>query len=309
MKRYLAVLLLATCVLTACLGAFVFHSKFASEQSPYLGVLERHQLAKLAAPRGADTLFVGDSSLGNGIDAAEFDAITGTHSLNLALTGDYGYAGSYNMMQRALQLNPIRTVFIVHTLDILNRKVDYRAHLLTANTLYDPQQPFLRQVDTLRNLALEALDGRSLPDALAALAPVKRQGKPRHSIVNDYHPQDAPLGLKIREDQLATVTINPTINMEQAGYLNRIAALCRERDVTCVYAFGPIYGKEYENSRDVRTRSESLITTAGLVIATDTPYLMDFAELGDNTDHIAPDRKPASTRYYAAALRKYIRPQ
>ena len=47
-----------------------------------------------------DTIFVGDSSLGNAIDKKLFNSISKLRSENLSLTGSYGIAGSLGMIKK-----------------------------------------------------------------------------------------------------------------------------------------------------------------------------------------------------------------
>ena len=47
-----------------------------------------------------DTIFVGDSSLGYGLDPSEFDRLTGTRSLSLPLTGAHGLPAALVLLRR-----------------------------------------------------------------------------------------------------------------------------------------------------------------------------------------------------------------
>jgi hypothetical protein len=93
-------------------------------------VLLAHQISKFEHPT-ATTLFLGDSSLGNAISAARWAELSGHSAANLALTGVYGYAGSYNFLRRALQRGRPDNVVIMHTADMPTRAVWDRAYELT----------------------------------------------------------------------------------------------------------------------------------------------------------------------------------
>jgi hypothetical protein len=51
-----------------------------------------YQRDKLGTARTIDIAFVGDSSLGNAINAELFSSLSGHNAVNLALTGSYGSA-------------------------------------------------------------------------------------------------------------------------------------------------------------------------------------------------------------------------
>ena len=305
MKKYIVTLLFTTLLTTTLTASAVFYSKFIKKDASYYGILEEYQFSKIAKQGDADTIFVGDSSLGNAINTEEFDAIAGTRSLNLALTGIYGYSGTYNMIKRALRTNPIRNIFIIQTLDIMKRAVDYRAFLLTTEDLYDNNIPFDLQINIAKSFWIELFDKKA---ALSAITPhfLKKKENQKHAIVNDYHPQDIPLPLRYPTDQFDDVTINPRINSDQTTFLNLIGELCRQQKITCVYSFGPILNKIYSNSSQMVKNSTAKIASAGIPLAQDTPYLLDFSELGDSTDHVIPSRKNNVTRYYADILKQYI---
>src|SRR5262249_16834400 len=64
--------------------------------------LLRYQKQKLARSHAALVL-VGDSSLGNAIDAELLSQLSGKPTINLALTGSHGFEGAYNMLRRAFR--------------------------------------------------------------------------------------------------------------------------------------------------------------------------------------------------------------
>ncbi|WMW63989.1 hypothetical protein [Nitratidesulfovibrio liaohensis] len=305
MKKYTIIFLLTALVTTSLTGTIVLFSKFIQKKASYYGSLEKYQFSKLSEKKNVDTIFVGDSSLGNAIDVKEFDAITGTHSINLALTGIYGYAGTYNLIKRALRINPIKNVFIIHTLDIMKRPVDYRAFLLTAEKFYDDRIPFNIQKNIAIALATEALDRKSVGGAFFPRT-TGGNDKQKYVIANDYHPQEAPLSHRYSSNHFDNDTISPTINAEQMAFLNLIGGLCHQQKITCVYAFGPILNKIHSNSDQMVKNSTAAIAAAGIPLADNTPYLLDFSELGDSTDHVDPSRKTHVTRYYANILKRYI---
>ena len=67
-------------------------------------------------------IFVGDSSLGNSINAELFSEKSGKKAENYALTGSLGFKASYNMMKTVHDYNPnLKTVVIVQTIDMFTR--------------------------------------------------------------------------------------------------------------------------------------------------------------------------------------------
>src|SRR5687767_8650401 len=101
-RRYISGALGCAGLLLAAAAALVLGS-LALDRSPlpYQALFD-YQAAKLEGPP-ADTIFVGDSTLGHAIDAELWSALSGRRAVNLALTGVYGYEGGYNFIERSLR--------------------------------------------------------------------------------------------------------------------------------------------------------------------------------------------------------------
>ena len=70
----------------------------------------------------ADLIFVGDSSLGNSIDAELFSKLASRRAENYALTAGFGLRGSLDMVKKIHQRNPaLRTVVLMQTVDIFTK--------------------------------------------------------------------------------------------------------------------------------------------------------------------------------------------
>jgi hypothetical protein len=84
--------------------------------------LYRYQLAELTVDEPAAVVLVGDSSVGNAVDARAWSSTLGKPVLSLALSGDYGYRGTLNMLRRALRGRQPQVAIVFQTLDIATRK-------------------------------------------------------------------------------------------------------------------------------------------------------------------------------------------
>src|SRR5688572_25430320 len=121
-RRYVAVTLGVAVLLLAAASALVLGT-LALDRSPlpYRELLD-YQSAKLDG-QPADTIFVGDSTLGHAIDAELWSALSGRRSVNLALTGVYGYEGGFNFIRRSLRTLRPRNVILMYAPDMMARPV------------------------------------------------------------------------------------------------------------------------------------------------------------------------------------------
>lgn len=134
---YLSLILIPLFTIMA-MSAITFKSLFLDNVFPEMAWY-RGKLYKLAHENNIETLFIGDSSLESVIDDKLFSILSQSKTSNMALVGVFGYAGSYNMLKKALSNpnNKIKNVIIVQTLDMMTRPVSYKGYLLSMGGLND----------------------------------------------------------------------------------------------------------------------------------------------------------------------------
>jgi hypothetical protein len=299
--RYLAIAAGLAAVLLGALCLLSIKVKWFSDLPDYAPLLA-YQLEKLDRSAGFDTVFVGDSSLGNAIDVGTFDRLTGRRSVNLALTGLFGYAGSYNMLRRAVETEPgLRTVVIIQAADMMSRADDLRGYVLSTPRVLDPDLPAALRWPAAEAWIGELLDWQTLKTATRA--PLLRLlSRPVRDIVieNDYVKQAssrAPFGPVLRAEDVVPGKLD---------FLQRIADLCRARDLTCVYAHGPLAAPLLDRSHGFFQAADRLIESTGLPLAAPEPVPLAEGQIGDTQNHAAPAEKAAMTARYAAMLRPFI---
>ena len=307
-----------SCGLVLSFGTY--YKKIYRHYFGYYPYLEEYQIKKIETSSDYDTVFLGDSSLGNAVDTATFDAVCGTRSLNLALTGIYGFYGDINYLERVLQNNPIRNVIIVHTLDTLGRAPDMRAYLATSpfivdkesllrglrKSLSDKRYSIFHNILLLKTLVLEMLNFKDSIRGYLMLLGNDSFVQGDNVIVNDYHRQGHSLFDTTPLKFYASKAISPSINPEQTDLLDALARICLERKLNCIYAFGPLLNKLLDNSEPMIEASSLRIKVAGLSVVKDTPVGIPYEEIGDSIDHVAPKAKEKFTRIYANLIKNYL---
>src|SRR5262245_23205910 len=126
-------------------------------------------------------------------------------------------------------------------------------------------------------------------------------------IENDYvaqraYPMRGTLADEVKRTPLAPGMVAPT----QIAYLGRIATLCRDRGITCVYAQGPVYAHYCRHSAVYLMEVAVSVGAAGLPVAAETPICMEADEVGNAMDHVKPDLKVAYTRRYFERLQPFV---
>ncbi|MCB8942190.1 MAG: hypothetical protein H6658_00295 [Ardenticatenaceae bacterium] len=275
------------------IGVLSFKALFLDEAYTYQ-VLYHYQLQKLATERTFETIVVGDSSGGNAIDAEYFSELTGTETVNLALNGLYGYAGSYNMIRKALEASPnLKNVIVVQSADMMQRPISYQGYLYSSASFQDVWEEGLNEplITAFFDSILSSIGTNAI------ITDIKGHARP---IVNDYVVQEGSIESpeifewnagKVKEDKLL--------------FLIKIRQLCEERDLNLIYVHGPLWEPIALASEEYFDEVERLIKAQNIVMI-DEVIPIKTEDLGNTIDHVVPDVKPIYTERYAEAVFPYL---
>jgi len=297
--RYLVVLLATLAVLVVALVA-------TTATGYRLGLVEaanhdiyRYQRAKIDAATPIDIAFVGDSSLGNAIDAALFTTLAERPTANLALNGSYGSGGSYNMVRKLLAAKRPRLIVVMQSIDTMRRDDAFSGFYFSA----EPRE--LLTTSPIRILELYF----SWKTAKRVVQQLGKGGLGARSEVfdGDYISQaNHPIGRPPAAELAANPLLPSMVASAQTAYLARIADACRAAGVECVYAHGPIYYGYCARSQAYLRELDSAIDATGLRRIDDTPLCIAERDVGNSIDHVRSDLKQDYTRRYYALLRDTV---
>jgi hypothetical protein len=257
--------------------------------------LLRHQLDKIEAAPRVDVLLVGDSTLGNAIDAQTWSRESGKTVLSLPLTGDYGYGGTLNMLRRVLRRHRPELVVVFQTPDMMRRKVTYDGLMYTAETLAD-----IRGIPPWRLLGPLASWDIPISMLVNGLAPAGPDGA---LLAGDYVPQQTdPAKAKVNARRDARLLTPAMVHPQRTVFLDQIGALCARERLSCLYAHGPYVEPECSAIGPYLDKVDALIRKSGLIVVPGTPVCMPLADAGDSADHVAPPLKQRYSELYRALI-------
>jgi hypothetical protein len=290
--RYLAIVFSTALVLVSTTSTLSYIGYRSGTIDLTVFDLYRYQQAKLQHGGPVNTIFVGDSSLGNAIDASYWSKLSGNSALNLALAGSFGYPGYYNVLRQAVTAHSPKLVIVMATAETMQRAVSYRGYLITT-TLTDALDvvPPITFVETYAN-------GETAWRVLRRVAQ-ELTGSLKSRIRGDYIAQRARLTDPIGSARLAGDVLNADrIQSDQLQFLRAISELCGAQGLTCVYAHGPILDIYCKTSKAYLTEASQLIESTGLIVVDGTPVCVPPSEVGDSVDHVGPTFKREYTRRY-----------
>lgn len=294
--------LLLFLLITASIETIVCHYLVYEAHAEHPRAMYAYQIAKIqhiGADDDIETVFVGDSSLGHSLDARLFSTLTGSPSLNLALTGLYGYAGSYNMVKEIANTHQVKNVVLVHSLDMMTRKVAYDGYLYSANDLGDFTELTLARQGKLLETALNNL--LLWENIRKSLAYYLGTQQPRPIVViNDYPPQ-RPLS----PHQTVQLPTRTSINPQKTLFLKKLVQYCEQHDINLIVIHGPVLA-EAAQQFDLPALNATIEATGAELL--DTLLFIPPSQLGDQIDHVHPTAKATFTRRYADILQPYLVP-
>lgn len=241
-------------------------------------------------------LLFGDSTLGYAVDAHELGRQLKVGAQNLALNGLYGYAGDLNLIASipAERLTNIRVV-VMHTADMLTRPPADLGDFASAPSQWAGwgRPRYLAGLGAAWAYVWRWPERMTLSQTLG-LSP---------SVIDpnlDYVVQRMPPGGRPKPGRAPTPS---DIRIDKLAELASLAEWCAKHDIEVWYCHGPLESSVAEAARDYFIRANQLITRAGFKLVNVYPLRLEGEALGNTEDHVHPDFKNASTRWYAERLR------
>lgn len=292
--RYLAILSLTTLLLVLAVSGLNWYGFVRGVADFPEARLLRTQLDRLDAAKEVDVLLLGDSSLGNAVDAAAWSRESGRDVLALPLAGYIGYEGSLNMLRRTLRRHQPELVVIMQTIELAARSPAPHGTLLTAETWDDLEgvRPwdvvsYFASLEITRGILANLLQGDH-----GERADILRRG----FVAQKKEPD-------LDEVRAQQVFLQPEdLDEAKLAVLDRLGALCRERGIRCVYAHGPYLEPACSAAGDYLASLDRRIRNSGLEVLAPSPLCFALDQAGDAPDHVADSLRPL----FSAAYRRLV---
>ncbi|MBF0449951.1 MAG: hypothetical protein HQK75_04555 [Candidatus Magnetomorum sp.] len=283
---------ITVCVMLLCF-ILLFYFKIGPYHELYL-----YQTKKLNDQSNIDTIFIGDSSLGNAINANLFNSKTGLKSVNLALTGMYGYAGSYNMLKKAVRKNRIKNVIMIQTIETLTRSVSYDGYLYSMDSLSDFTELQGNEITSLLEASINILF--SFNNLKRVIFFYFNNSINTYTIEKDYIKQTIPI-----KQNINTPKIRIKVDNDKPSFLKKIVDYCNQNHINLIYLHGPYLGKIDEQSKTDINALNSFIKLTGAKLVETIPFLTT-EQVGDQRDHVHPSYKDMITLFYCKTIKEQL---
>jgi hypothetical protein len=253
--------------------------------------LYHFQEAKLAAAREKiDLLFLGDSSLGNGVDAKAVAARSGKTVLNLALSGGaLGLPAIETQLRAAVRETKIENLVVMVSPELYRRHFSASADGYVLANGGNPGAIFtLPPKQALRaavSLISFLFDSGVQADGIRTLRGGTRDlGDCTGCADLDYIAQEA--NGKLTGDDIKKWR-GPFDDFDP--FLERIAALCRRHAINCLYMHGPTIQEVLDLNPGYVEKINAKVAQAGLRLVSPEPFIIAPNDVGDSVNHVRPD--------------------
>lgn len=256
--------------------------------------LIRYQLKKIKE-NNYNTIFLGDSSLGNLIDAKEWLKLSGNSTGNLALFGLTSFYGAYQILTKENFRN-LENIYVVSSIDTWPRP----------KSSVDPY--FIISENKLKKI-LSVLNSRDFRNILKLYLNFINESlnlnmsflKINTKLQNDYIVQNSTYKLPKNIPANYEFKLNP----DKIFYLKKIFEFCDEKEIKCMFANSIIY----EQFCDLTGYAKFLTDLKNLLAESEIKYLnnntcLPYTMLGDAYDHLHPKYKVEFTKKFYELIKK-----
>jgi len=269
--------------------------------------LYKYQVKKMQNPKNNyELVFLGDSALGNAVDADYFTEISGVKAANLALTGVYGFAGSYNFLKETYRHQKnLKYVVLVHYPGIGSQGDPFTGYIYS---FLDPDFRDLKNFSTREKLDLlyysyifffnfENYKRFFRGIALHYLGSGNEEG----FIVSDYVKQYK----KIEFDEKNANGDSPqSILKDGFIFLKKIADFCQKNNLKLLFVYGTQYEKYFDLSTDYMAQLNQLIKDQNVLLE-EEPVKIPLKKVGDSLNHVDIPYKKEFTKIYYDRIKNH----
>lgn len=257
-----------------------------------------------------DTIFIGDSTLGYGLDPEEFDRLAGTRSLSLPLTGAHGLPAALVLLRQIADRtnNPLNIV-LYFSVDGLAWGENPDGRFFMSPSPLEPALSTEAQMRLAQVYLRRLIDWREalsfIWDRVRGIdhaAPTKEERE------WGYFKSTGKIDPSLREH--ASYRMHKSIAPGASAWLSAIGRLCSSHALNCLYVTGPLFSGVIHHDqaeRNYLAASRAIVEEAGLRMVNSDPVPVSMDDRGDSLFHVAWDKRGKFTAIYSGLIVPFLR--
>jgi hypothetical protein len=257
-----------------------------------------------------DTIFIGDSSLGYGLDPAEFDRLAGTRSLSLPLTGAHGLPAALVLLRRIADRTskPLNIVLYL-SVDGLAWGENLDGRFYMSSWPFERALSAEAQARLLQVYLYRLIDGReALSFILDRVRGIDHAVPTQEEREWGYFKSSGKFDPSRPEN--ASYHIRPSIPQGTSAWISAIGGLCASHGLNCLFVTGPLFSGVIHHDpaeRGYLDASRAIVEGAGLRMVNSDPIPVSFDDRGDSLFHVAWDKRGKFTAIYCSLIVPFLR--
>lgn len=266
-------------------------------------VIRKYQSSKMVKNLNIDTIFLGDSSCGNSINANHFNQLSNKSSMNLCLTGSFGMEGNINNLKNSLEAFPnLQNVVLIHSMNMWTQNFSYMGFFdtLKDTSLFEKYSTILKE-STFKKFIMYKFNPREISWFVKSFT-----NRVNHIDTNyDYLAQSTIKYSNNTKKMSSSTTLQSKVpTVKKLDVFNLYSQLCVKEKLNCAYLHGPIHTTVAQNSLEQIQTINSKLTTSNQAIKVSTKvFAYPNKMMGDSSDHIDTNFKDSVTKDYFQTLR------
>lgn len=255
----------------------------------------------------SDIVFVGDSSLGEGLNEHLFERLSGMKTANLSLTSRaHNFAATYNLIRHTLHSNPnVKYIVIMQsplawnydfavlgycsTLSRLDSNAAIRLGFINRFTCVTHEYMDLSQIGTTwqqKRRGYNAPAGGTLP------------------VKKTYKNRGKDIVTEIRQNRFYQLG---HISADVSKELKMIDTYLEDKNVTIFYVQGSLHQDLANRYLPTLARQHEMVKKLKHVTLVEHYLYPENSDMGDTPSHVDISYKDTATEYYFSILKPYLR--
>ena len=299
----------------------VEESKYLNPFTDALLPIKNYQVNRiLNNKRKINTLLLGDSSLGYGIDISTFNQITKLESAKLALNGSAGFEGALGMLLEANRKHDIKNVILFFRTAQFIKHFEMRSFIVGVVKSQNDLGFILSSYPSIINKFIENMFSTEISLKSLNMLLTKVEEKIDVSFQGDYFPLFDEKFFKDKKipksNAIFKTWSKKSIDDDLFYTLEAIKNICIKNDINCIYSHGPMLDLDCANQEKINSDyldylNEKIISI-GFLLHSESPvclpkkYFTERLLPGLFVDIINEEHKVKTTKIYASDINKFI---
>ena len=280
--------------ITIFLSLYGINEKFVNIAKDKNFLILKYQKDKIYKKNNIDSIFFGDSSLGNAINIKLFNNITNSDAINVALSDSYGFAGQYNLLKIILETNKkqIKKIYIFNSFFFLNTDLEDEAYFISSSNILD----FFEAKNKIQYLINYYKYFWKFITIKLNFNEFEYSVFEKNSLYKDF--------IKQKEEKKLSINIKKPTNLKnKLYYFSKLVDLSKENNIEIIVLKGPIY-KNFFLDNQSKMINENFYEKFKKIKIIDEIVFLNENEVGDFPSHVDELYKDLFTKKYINILKK-----